>query len=201
MGLGERRLEQLLELGRSLVGDLDLELVLKRVLEAGRVLTGARYAALGILDPRREVLEQFLTVGIDEPTRRALGDLPRGHGVLGVLIQDPRPLRLPSVGDHPQSYGFPLGHPPMESFLGVPVRIGDEVFGNLYLTDKQDADEFDEADEQTLVALAEWAAPDARRPKGRESPAAPAGSGPAAASRVGLRRPRGMDVADRGPIA
>jgi signal transduction histidine kinase len=156
--LREQRLERLLELGRSLVEDLDLELVLKRVLEAGRELTGARYAALGILDSRREELERFLTVGVDEPTRREIGDLPRGHGVLGVLIRDPRPLRLRSVGDHAQSYGFPLGHPPMESFLGVPVRIGGEVFGNLYLTDKQGAEEFDEADEQTLVALADWAA-------------------------------------------
>jgi signal transduction histidine kinase len=158
MGLGEQRLERLLEVGRSLVEELDLELVLKRVLEAGRELTGARYAALGILDSRREELEQFLTVGIDESTRRALGDLPRGRGVLGVLIDDPRPLRLRSVGAHPQSYGFPVGHPPMESFLGVPVRIGGDVFGNLYLTDKQGAEEFDEADEQTLVALADWAA-------------------------------------------
>lgn len=158
MGLGEQRLERLLELGRSLVGDLDLELVLKRVLEAGRELTGARYAALGILDARHEQLEQFLTVGIDEQTRRELGELPRGHGVLGVLIHDPRPLRLRSVSDHPQSYGFPHGHPPMQSFLGVPIRIAGEVFGNLYLTDKQGAEEFDEADEQTLVALADWAA-------------------------------------------
>jgi GAF domain-containing protein len=97
-------------------------------------------------------------VGIDEPTRRELGDLPRGHGVLGVLIHDPRPLRLRSVGDHPQSYGFPHGHPPMESFLGVPVRIGDEGVRQPVLTDKQGAEEFDEADEQTLVALADWAA-------------------------------------------
>lgn len=158
IGLGERRLARLLELGRSLVGDLDLELVLERVLEAGRELTGARYAALGILDSRREQLERFLTVGMDERTRRELGDLPRGHGVLGVLIHDPRPLRLRSVGDHPQSYGFPAGHPAMRSFVGVPVRIGGEVFGNLYLTDKQGSEEFDEADEQTLVALADWAA-------------------------------------------
>jgi signal transduction histidine kinase len=158
VGLGEQRLERLLELGRGLVEDLDLELVLKRVLEAGRELTGARYAALGILDARREELEQFLTVGVDEPTRRDIGDLPRGRGVLGVLIHEPRPLRLRSVGDHAESYGFPLGHPPMESFLGVPIRIGGEAFGNLYLTDKQGAEEFDDADEQTLVALADWAA-------------------------------------------
>ena len=157
-GLGVERLERLLELGRSLVENLDLELVLKRVLEAARELTGARYAALGILDARREELEQFLTVGVDESTRREIGDLPRGRGVLGVLIHDPRPLRLRSVGDHRESYGFPLGHPPMESFLGVPVRIGDEAFGNLYLTDKQGAEEFDDRDEQTLVALADWAA-------------------------------------------
>ena len=157
-GLGERRLERLLELGRSLVGDLDLEVVLERVLEAGRELTGARYAALGILDSRGEQLERFLTVGMDDPTRQEIGDLPRGHGVLGVLIRDPRPLRLRSVGDHQQSYGFPVGHPAMRSFVGVPVRVGGEVFGNLYLTDKQGAEEFDEADEQTLVALADWAA-------------------------------------------
>ena len=158
MALDERRLERLLELGRSLVEDLDLELVLKRVLDAARELTGARYAALGILDEKREALDQFLTVGLDAQTRREIGDLPRGRGVLGVLIDEPRPLRLRSVGDHPRSYGFPHGHPPMESFVGVPIRVGGEAFGNLYLTDKEGADEFDEADEETLVALADWAA-------------------------------------------
>ena len=107
---------------------------------------------------RREELERFLTAGLDEPTRREIGDLPRGRGVLGVLIHDPQPLRLRSVGDHRESYGFPVGHPPMRSFLGVPVRIGGQAFGNLYLTDKQDAAEFDELDERTLVALADWAA-------------------------------------------
>ena len=155
---GERRLQGLLELGRSLVEDLDLELVLKRLLDAARELTGARYAALGILDERREQLERFLTVGVDEPTQQVIGDRPLGRGVLGVLIHEPRPLRLDAVGAHPESYGFPVGHPPMGSFLGVPIRVGGEAFGNLYLTDKQGAAAFDDADEQTLVALADWAA-------------------------------------------
>jgi GAF domain-containing protein len=107
--LGERRLQGLLELGRSLVEDLDLELVLKRLLDAARELTGARYAALGILDERREQLERFLTVGVDEPTQQVIGDRPLGRGVLGVLIHEPRPLRLDAVGAHPESYGFPSG--------------------------------------------------------------------------------------------
>ena len=158
MALDQTRLTRLLELGRSLVGDLDLELVLKRVLDAARELTGARYAALGILDEDRKELERFLTVGVDEPTRRAIGDLPRGRGVLGVLIREPKPLRLRSVGEHPQSYGFPVGHPPMNSFLGVPIRVGGDAFGNLYLTDKEGADAFSDEDEETLVALSDWAA-------------------------------------------
>ena len=101
-----------------------------------RELTGARYAAIGVLDERRERLERFLTAGIDEETHRAIGDLPRGRGVLGVLIRDPRPLRLADVGLHAQSYGFPLAHPPMTTFLGVPIVIEGEAWGNLYLTEK-----------------------------------------------------------------
>jgi signal transduction histidine kinase len=155
--LDAQRLSRLLDVGRSLVSELDLEVVLDRVLEVARELTGARYAALGILDERRQELERFLTRGIDESAHRAIGDLPRGHGILGVLISEPHPLRLPDVGDHPRSYGFPLGHPPMHSFLGVPILIRGQAYGNLYLTEKAGGD-FDEADEEALVVLADWAA-------------------------------------------
>ena len=154
--LGETHLRRLVEVGRALVSNLDLESVLQSVLEAARDLTGARYAALGVLNDRGDGLEQFLTIGIDSGARARIGDLPRGHGVLGVLIHDPKPLRLADVGAHPRSYGFPAGHPPMTSFLGVPVRIRDAVYGNLYLTDKAGG-EFDEADEEAVVVLAEWA--------------------------------------------
>ena len=154
----EQRLRALLEVGRALVSDLDLEAVLERVLVAARELTGARYAAVGVLDEPREGLERFLTSGIDEETRHAIGPLPRGRGVLGVLIRDPRPLRLADVGSHPHSYGFPPGHPPMHGFLGVPIRVREEVYGNLYLTEKENAGEFDAADEEVLVVLADWAA-------------------------------------------
>lgn len=153
----EQRLGRLLEVGRSLVSELELDRVLQLVLEAARDLTGARYAALGVLDARRESLERFLTVGVDEQTQRTIGDPPHGRGVLGVLIADPRPLRLDDVGRHPHSFGFPPGHPPMHRFLGVPVLVRGEAFGNLYLTEKQDGN-FDEADEETVVVLAEWAA-------------------------------------------
>jgi signal transduction histidine kinase len=151
------RLERLLEVGRSLVSELDLETVLNRVLDVARELTGARYAALGILDERREELERFLTLGVDRDTYAAIGDLPRGRGVLGELIRDPRPLRLGKVSDHPRSYGFPPNHPRMETFLGVPILVRGEAFGNLYLTEKRGGD-FDEDDEQSAVVLAEWAA-------------------------------------------
>ena len=155
--LDEPRLRQLIEVGRALVSELDPEAILRRVLEVACELTGARYAALGVLDPERRHLERFITRGIDERTRAAIGDLPRGHGVLGMLIEQPQPLRLTDVGSHPRSYGFPVGHPPMQTFLGVPIVIRGQAWGNLYLTEKEGG-EFDEADEQLAVVLAEWTA-------------------------------------------
>src|SRR5215218_8006136 len=153
----EARLRRLLDVGRSLIAELDPDVLLDRLLEVAQDMTGARYAAIGVLDERRELLEQFLTKGIDEETHRAIGDLPHGRGVLGVLIHDPKPLRLPDVGAHPESYGFPLAHPPMHTFLGVPIVVQREVWGNLYLTEK-DAGEFTEADEEAVTVLADWAA-------------------------------------------
>jgi signal transduction histidine kinase len=153
----EQSIRRLLDVGRVLTRELDQRIVLDRVLEAAREITGARYAALGILNEKHSGLEQFLTSGVDEDTHRAIGDLPRGRGVLGVLIEDPKPLRLRDVGEHPSSYGFPSWHPPMHSFLGVPVVIRGEVWGNLYLTEKTDG-EFTESDEQAAVILADWAA-------------------------------------------
>ena len=153
-------IRRLLDVGSNstLMTELDPQVVLDRVLEAAREITGARYAALGILNEQRTELDRFLTLGVDEETHRSIGSLPRGHGVLGVLIEDPRPLRLGDVGEHPRSYGFPAGHPVMRSFLGVPVLIGGQVWGNLYLTEKEGDGEFTEADEEAAVILADWAA-------------------------------------------
>src|SRR5919106_2542825 len=153
----DHRLSRLIEVGRSLLSELDLDIVLDRVLETARELTGARYAALGILDKDRRELAQFVAHGIDDRTRRAIGDLPRGRGVLGLLIEDPRPLRIADVSDHPRSHGFPEGHPHMRSFVGVPIVIRGEAWGNLYLAEKPDGT-FDQNDEDTLVVLADWAA-------------------------------------------
>jgi signal transduction histidine kinase len=149
--------ERLLEAGRALVSELDLEVVLERLLETARELTGARYAAIGVLDAERRGLERFLTSGIDPATHREIGDLPRGRGILGLLIDEPHPIVLPDVGAHPRSYGFPAGHPPMTTFLGVPLLIRGEAWGNLYLTEKQGG-EFGDADLQAVGVLADWAA-------------------------------------------
>jgi signal transduction histidine kinase len=156
--LDEARLRRLIDVGRSLVSQLDLEAVLTHVLDVARELTGARYAALGVLDESRRELERFLTRGIDPDTHRAIGDLPHGRGILGLLIEEPRPLRLADLRRHPRSYGFPANHPPMRGFLGVPIVIRGSAWGNLYLTDKQGGREFDAGDERAAVILADWAA-------------------------------------------
>ena len=140
--------------GGSPVGTL---LALDRVLEMAREMTGARYAALAVMNAQRNGLDQFLTAGVDEDTRRAIGHHPRGRGVLGELILQPRPLRLADVRKHPSCYGFPRGHPLMRSFLGVPIMIHGQVWGSLHLADK-DAGEFTDADEVQTVALAAQAA-------------------------------------------
>jgi signal transduction histidine kinase len=150
-------IRRLLDVGRELVTELDLDAVLDRVLQTAREITGARYAAVGILNEQRTELAQFLTVGADEGEQRAIGDLPRGRGVLGTLIEHPQPLRLADVGQHPGSYGFPSGHPVMRSFLGVPIVIRGQAWGNLYITEKRDG-EFSEQDEEAAVILADWAA-------------------------------------------
>ena len=155
-GLDEHRLRRLLDVGRGLVSELDREAVLRQLLEVARELTGARYAALGILDTTRNELERFLVLGIDEEVHRAIGDLPTGRGVLGELIREPKALRLRDISEHPRSYGFPPAHPSMTTFLGVPISIRGEVWGNIYLTEK-DQGEFDERDEEALIVLAEWA--------------------------------------------
>jgi signal transduction histidine kinase len=150
-------IRQLLDVGPALMTELDQEAVPRRMLEIACEATGARYAAIGILNAQRTSLERFVTLGIDEQTRRQIGELPVGRGVLGVLIDDPHTLRLDDVSRHPRSYGFPAGHPVMRSFLGVPVLIRGQAWGNLYLTEKQDGRRFTDEDEQAAIVLAEWA--------------------------------------------
>ena len=151
---GPRALRRLVDAVLSVSADLDLSAVLERIIAAAVELVDARYGALGVLDESGTRLANFLTVGLDSETYRAIGDLPQGHGILGLLIIDPKPLRLPDLSEHPDSYGFPPHHPPMHSFLGVPIRVRNEVFGNLYLTDKQSAEVFSDVDEELVVALA-----------------------------------------------
>ncbi|HEY3764071.1 MAG TPA: GAF domain-containing protein, partial [Gaiellales bacterium] len=150
------RLAALIEAGTIVASGLDLETVLARLLDHARALTGARYAAVGVLDGTGARIERFVTVGISEQERAALGDPPTGLGILGALITDPRPLRLADLGRDPRAAGFPPGHPPMRSFLGVPVVAGGAVFGNLYLTDKPGG-EFTADDEHLIVTLAAYA--------------------------------------------
>lgn len=147
------RVHALLDAVLAIGTDLDLQTVLHRIVEAAAKLVDARYGALGVLD-EVHLLSQFLTVGIDEETAARIGPLPRGGGILGLLIDDPRPLRLHDIGEHPATFGFPAHHPPMKTFLGVPIRVRDEVFGNLYLTEKRGGGDFDDEDESVVLALA-----------------------------------------------
>jgi len=153
----DRAARGMLAVARSVLAELDLEVVLERVLESARELTGAGYAALGVLGEKGDELDRFLTLGMDEATREGIGDLPRGRGVLGELIRSPKPLRLAQVGRHPRSYGFPAAHPPMSTFLGVPILVGGRPYGNLYLTEKEGGAEFTAEDEDAVVLLAEFA--------------------------------------------
>jgi signal transduction histidine kinase len=148
------RLRRLLDAVLTIGGDLELAGMLRRIIQSASDLVDARYGALGVLDDTGTHLSEFITVGIPEGAHKDIGDLPRGHGILGLLIVDAKPLRLPDLRAHPDSFGFPPNHPPMQSFLGVPIRVRDEVFGNLYLTDKRTGDEFTEEDQALVVALA-----------------------------------------------
>ncbi len=152
------RFERLLAAGIAIFSRHDLEHVLQQVVDAAREVVGARYAALGVLGDDRETLVQFVTSGLDEATRKRIGDLPRGRGLLGHVIREAKPIRTADINRHPERYGFPPHHPPMTSFLGVPVKGRVGVFGNLYLTEKIDASEFNAEDEAIAVLLASQAA-------------------------------------------
>ncbi len=153
----DRTTQGILDVARSVLAELDLDQVLDRVLESAQGLTEARYAALGVLNESRTELASFLTRGIEESAHAQIGALPRGRGVLGALITEPTPLRLDDVGRHPRSYGFPAGHPPMHTFLGVPILVGGTPFGNLYLTEKAGGADFSDVDEEAVAVLAEFA--------------------------------------------
>ncbi len=153
----DRATQGILDVARGVLSELDLDVVLDKVLQSAQELTEARYAALGVLNESRTELVRFLTRGMDETAHATIGSLPRGRGVLGALIEDPAPLRIADVSEHPRSYGFPHAHPPMHSFLGVPILVEGIPYGNLYLTEKAGEGEFTEADEQSVAVLAEFA--------------------------------------------
>jgi signal transduction histidine kinase len=155
---GPRALRKLVDAVLSISADLELASVLQSIIDAAMDLVDARYGAIGVLDETKTALAEFVTAGLDDETYRAIGDLPKGHGILGLLIVEPKPLRLPDLREHAESYGFPPHHPPMKSFLGVPILVRQEVFGNLYLTDKRSGEVFTDVDEELTVALAGAAA-------------------------------------------
>jgi signal transduction histidine kinase len=150
--------ERLLAAGRAVIRARDLDTALTQVLDVTRELTGARYAAIGVLDDRRRELERFLTAGVDPAVDEAIGTLPQGEGLLGLLIDRHAPLRVDDITADPRAAGLPPGHPPMRRFIGVPVRIDGEAWGNLYACDPADGAPFDDEDAATLTVLADWAA-------------------------------------------
>jgi signal transduction histidine kinase len=154
MAVSATRAERLLETGLALAAELSLPALLRRIVELAVELSGATYGALGVLSADGIGLNDFITTGISESERAAIGPLPEGHGILGLLIREPEPLRLADIARDPRSAGFPSNHPPMRSFLGAPVRAHGRVFGNIYLTDKKDASEFSEDDQASIVVLA-----------------------------------------------
>jgi signal transduction histidine kinase len=154
----EDRLRALLEAGVAITSELSLEALLQRLVEKAVELTGARYGALGVIDREGSGLERFVTTGLDEETYAAIGDLPRGRGILGALIRDASPLRLADLGQDSRSVGFPPNHPPMRSFLGVPILLRGVAYGNFYLTEKAGGEEFTDTDEELVTLLASQAA-------------------------------------------
>ena len=148
------KLRRVLDATLLIEADLELPALLRHVIDEARSMTGARYGAIGVLNDDRTALAEFLTVGLEPEDEAVIGARPTGKGVLGLLITDPEPLRLPCIGDHRESFGFPEGHPPMSSFLGVAIRARGEVYGNLYLTDKAGWSEFTADDEALVEALA-----------------------------------------------
>ncbi|MFI9411081.1 GAF domain-containing protein, partial [Nocardia gamkensis] len=147
------RMDGLIEAMLTVTSGLDLDRTLRTIVHTAISLVEARYGALGVRGHDQQ-LTQFIYEGIDQPTRQRIGDLPQGHGVLGLLFNQPKPIRLDNLAEHPCSVGFPAHHPPMHTFLGVPVRIRDQVFGNLYLTEKTGGQPFTEDDEVIVRALA-----------------------------------------------
>jgi signal transduction histidine kinase len=152
------RLRSLLEASAAITSDLSLDSLLQRLVSTAAELTGAAYAALGVIDPSGEQLESFVTTGIDAKTHRAIGDLPRGRGILGVLIDEATPLRLHDLSEHPRSVGFPPHHPPMHTFLGVPIVVRGVAYGNFYLTEKTGGEDFTDDDQEIVSLLAAQAA-------------------------------------------
>jgi signal transduction histidine kinase len=154
----EPRLRALLQAGMALASELSLDRLLQRLTDLAAELTGARYAALGVIDPAGSRLERFVTHGVDDELRAAIGDPPHGRGILGALITDERPLRLHALRDDPRSVGFPPNHPPMSTFLGVPVLLRGVAYGNLYLTEKEGGGDFTDEDQELVELLAAQAA-------------------------------------------